>query len=211
MDRRRYGARMSMSPQPPTAQPNVRKRQAVIAGGAIVAALAIAVGSYEAGRATSDPEALTATTTPSPRYTRVGIGFLCENTNASAVGDDGRTYNCVYAQGRATWQLPTPSPSPSPSSAPAKPAATTKPAPPPPPPLPTIDDGTWTVGVDFPPGTYRVTAQVSSDCYWAITKSGSNGENIIANDIPGGGRPTVVLRKGQEFETNDCGTWEKRK
>lgn len=137
----------------------------------------------------------------------MGIGYLCENTNASAVGDDGRTYNCVYAQGRATWQVPTPSPSPSIAS----PSATTKPAPPPPPPPPTIDDGTWTVGLDFPAGTYRVTAQVPSDCYWAITKSGSNGEKIIANDIPGGGRPTVVLRKGQDFETNDCGTWEKRK
>lgn len=73
---------------------------------------------------------------------------------------------------------------------------------------PTIDDGTWTVGVDVPPGTYRVRLAASSDCYWAILRSGSNGEDIINNDI-GGGRPQVTLRRGQDFETSRCGTWTK--
>ena len=73
----------------------------------------------------------------------------------------------------------------------------------------TIEDGTWTVGVDLKAGKYRVTANVSSDCYWAIYKSGTNGENIIANDIPGGGRPTVTLKVGQDFNTSNCGTWKK--
>ncbi|WP_199562113.1 hypothetical protein, partial [Micromonospora deserti] len=81
----------------------------------------------------------------------------------------------------------------------------------PPPPPPTIEEGTWTVGLDVPPGTYRVTAPVTDDCYWAITKSGTNGENVIANDIPGGGRPTVVLKKGQDFESSGCGTWQRTK
>jgi hypothetical protein len=78
---------------------------------------------------------------------------------------------------------------------------------------PTIEDGVWTVGVDVPPGTYRVTANVGSEgvCYWAITKSGTNGSNIIENGIPSGGRPTVVLKKGQDFETNGCGTWQRVK
>jgi hypothetical protein len=72
----------------------------------------------------------------------------------------------------------------------------------------TIREGTWTVGVDIAPGTYRSTADVGSRCYWAILASGTNGDDIIANDIPGGGRPTVTLAEGQDFETKRCGTWE---
>ena len=74
---------------------------------------------------------------------------------------------------------------------------------------PTIDDGTWTVGIDFAAGKYRTTATVGSSCYWGIYKSGTNGDEIIANDIPGGGRPTVTLKAGQDFKTQRCGTWEK--
>lgn len=90
------------------------------------------------------------------------------------------------------------------------PAKTTK-APPPPPPV--IEDGTWTVGDDVPPGVYKVNARIDSGamCYWAITKTGSNGGDIIANDLPSGGRPSVVLKKGQDFETERCGTWTRVK
>lgn len=76
---------------------------------------------------------------------------------------------------------------------------------------PSVDDGTWTVGIDLPAGTYRTTAVVSSDCYWGIYKSGTNGNDIIANDIPGGGRPTVTVKAGQDFRTARCGTWVKIK
>ncbi|MFI7494450.1 hypothetical protein ACH9D2_06990 [Kocuria sp. M4R2S49] len=72
----------------------------------------------------------------------------------------------------------------------------------------TIREGTWTVGVDIAPGTYRSTDDVGSSCYWAILTSGTNGDDIIANDIPGGGRPTVTLAEGQDFETKRCGTWD---
>ena len=86
---------------------------------------------------------------------------------------------------------------------------TAPPTSPPPPAAPTVQDGTWTVGLDFPAGKYRATAVVDPDCYWAITKSGTNGEEIIANDIPGGGRPTVTLKAGQDFQSQRCGTWAK--
>ena len=99
-------------------------------------------------------------------------------------------------------------------TAPAVAATTTPPtasAPtkPPPAPAPTITDGVWTVGLDFPAGKYRTTEAVGGDCYWAITKSGTNGEDIIANDIPGGGRPIVTLKNGQDFNSARCGTWAK--
>lgn len=73
-----------------------------------------------------------------------------------------------------------------------------------------IDEGVWTVGTDVAPGTYRTTEPVSGDCYWAIYRSDTNQDDIVQNDIVTGGRPTVTLRDGQDFETNRCGTWDKQ-
>lgn len=74
----------------------------------------------------------------------------------------------------------------------------------------TVGDGTWTVGRDIPPGTYRATADVGSSCYWGLYTSGSNGGDIIENDLPGGGRPSVTVAAGQDFKSSRCGTWEKQ-
>src|SRR5690606_2019494 len=65
----------------------------------------------------------------------------------------------------------------------------------------TISEGTWAVGSDVRPGTYRAKKPVAASCYWEIT-SDANGNDIVANDIPGGGRPTVTLSEGQYFSTN---------
>ena len=75
----------------------------------------------------------------------------------------------------------------------------------------TITEGTWTVGVDVKAGKYRPTAAVTADmsCYWGIYKSGTNGDDIIANDNVTGGFPTVTLRAGQDFTTSSCGDWRK--
>lgn len=74
----------------------------------------------------------------------------------------------------------------------------------------TVTEGTWTVGRDINPGTYVASLDVGSSCYWGIYASGSNGDNIIENDIPGGGRPTVTLSVGQDFKSSRCGSWIKR-
>jgi hypothetical protein len=73
-----------------------------------------------------------------------------------------------------------------------------------------IGEGTWTVGTDVKAGTYRTSAAISGDSYWSITKSGTNGSDIIENDIPTGGFPTVVLRPGQDFTNHGCGTFVKK-
>jgi hypothetical protein len=73
-----------------------------------------------------------------------------------------------------------------------------------------IGGGTYTVGRDVEPGTYRAKDAVSSDCYWAITTSGTNGADIIENDIPGGGYPTVALKAGEDFTNTRCGTFIKQ-
>jgi hypothetical protein len=85
---------------------------------------------------------------------------------------------------------------------------TTKAAPPPAPAVIVIPDGTWTIGEDYPAGTYRALA-VPGTCYWEITKSGTNGADLLANgDGPGNLR--VVLKAGQDFNSRECGSWVKQ-
>jgi len=69
-----------------------------------------------------------------------------------------------------------------------------------------ITEGVWEVGSDIKPGRYR-TEEAVTDCYWAITRGGSNGDDIIANDNVSGGRPSVTLKRGQEFKSSRCGDW----
>ncbi|WP_147251474.1 hypothetical protein [Blastococcus sp. TBT05-19] len=73
-----------------------------------------------------------------------------------------------------------------------------------------ITNGIWTVGVDVEPGTYRVSQPLTGYCYWAIYRTGSNGDDIIENDGPEGGFPTVTLSAGQDFENSGCGTFVKQ-
>jgi pyruvate/2-oxoglutarate dehydrogenase complex dihydrolipoamide acyltransferase (E2) component len=73
-----------------------------------------------------------------------------------------------------------------------------------------IGEGTWTVGSNVAPGSYRTSAAVSGQCYWEITKSGTNGDVIIQNDIVSGGFPTVRLSVGQDFKNEGCGTFVKQ-
>lgn len=74
----------------------------------------------------------------------------------------------------------------------------------------TVSDGTWSVGRHIEPGVYATGAEVGSSCYWAILASGTNGSDIIQNDLPGGGRPTVTLSAGQDFKSTRCGSWIKQ-
>ncbi|MDP9390110.1 MAG: hypothetical protein M3P89_01690 [Actinomycetota bacterium] len=73
-----------------------------------------------------------------------------------------------------------------------------------------IGEGIWTVGVDVEPGTYRTAQPITGYCYWAIHRSGTNGSDIIDNDGPTGGVPTVNLSAGQDFENSGCGTFVKQ-
>ena len=69
-------------------------------------------------------------------------------------------------------------------------------------------DGTWIVGKDIKPGTYRAAAP-GGDCYWERQKDFSGGLNsIIANGLATGG-PIVVTIEGSDkgFSSNGCGDW----
>ncbi len=73
-----------------------------------------------------------------------------------------------------------------------------------------VGDGIWTVGRDIEPGTYRTIDAVTDTCYWGIYRSGSNGADIIENDIVTGGFPSVTLSEGQDFNSSRCGTWARQ-
>jgi hypothetical protein len=74
----------------------------------------------------------------------------------------------------------------------------------------TISDGTWVVGKEVKPGTYRAP-DAGSDCYWERVKDFRGGLNsIIANDNGiGDGAPLLITieKTDKGFTTQDCGDW----
>lgn len=69
-----------------------------------------------------------------------------------------------------------------------------------------IQDGTWIVGKDIAPGTYRTTKEVTRACSWQITRPDSidSSEGAVTS-----GFPMVKLVQGQRFITEGCGGWAK--
>lgn len=68
-----------------------------------------------------------------------------------------------------------------------------------------VGPGIWTVGVDIEPGTYRTEAPVLIQCYWGIYRTGSNGSDIIDNDIVSGGFPQVTSASARTSRTRAAG------
>lgn len=66
------------------------------------------------------------------------------------------------------------------------------------------------VGTDVPAGTYRATTEVDGLCYWSKTRD-AEGQQIIANGIPSGGRPQVTLKSGVWFNSQGCPDWSKQR
>lgn len=68
-------------------------------------------------------------------------------------------------------------------------------------------DGTFVVGEDIQPGTYRNAG--SSGCYWARL-SGLSGEfgDIITNGVGDGPQVVQIAADDAAFDTSRCGTWE---
>jgi hypothetical protein len=65
-------------------------------------------------------------------------------------------------------------------------------------------DGTYRVGIDMQPGTYR-SVDNGGGCYYDIS-SDANGSNLIDNGFTTG--PSLAtVGAGQFFSTSDCGDW----
>jgi hypothetical protein len=94
--------------------------------------------------------------------------------------------------------------------------AVTLPAPPrktvtarPPGPVTSIQgDGTYEIGVDLKPGTYKSAG--GAGCYWARLKTLDGGVNsIIANNLSDGPQTVMLRASDKGFETARCGPWAK--
>ncbi len=78
----------------------------------------------------------------------------------------------------------------------------------------TYGDGTYLVGEDLKPGTYRSAGAAEGMfqlCSWSIKTSDDQDARIV--DIGTAGeltdRQRVKLKAGQAFETNGCAPWER--
>jgi hypothetical protein len=132
----------------------------------------------------------------------VGVGIGSSDADTDSAAQDGTESTATDQKSAPTSASAAPD-KPKTSAAAGEPAAETKAA------ADRIEIGTWTVGVDIEPGTYRTAEAVTSTCYWGIYRSGSNGADIIQNGLVQGGYPTVKLKKGQDFE-NGCGVFVKQ-
>lgn len=66
--------------------------------------------------------------------------------------------------------------------------------------------GTYIVGMDVAPGTYR--AGGGGNCYWERLRNFSGGlSGIIANDNPHGSVVVSIARSDHGFSSHGCGTW----
>lgn len=69
-------------------------------------------------------------------------------------------------------------------------------------------DGTWAVGVDVEPGTYRSAG--GQDCYWETDNDFTNGDNsIIANNNVTGPTVVTIPASAKAFKTSSCGSWQR--
>jgi hypothetical protein len=72
-------------------------------------------------------------------------------------------------------------------------------------------DGTYRVGTDIVPGTYRsggTSPEGESDCYWARLNS-LNPTHIITNNISTGPQVVTIQPSDTAFLTHSCQTWRK--
>jgi len=69
-------------------------------------------------------------------------------------------------------------------------------------------DGTYLVGVDITPGTWRTTG--ASGCYWQRTSNLGGGiDGVIENGLAVGTTNVMILPSDVGFRTVGCGSWTK--
>jgi hypothetical protein len=73
----------------------------------------------------------------------------------------------------------------------------------------TFGDGTYIVGTDIQPGTYRSSGQ--SGCYWERMADFTGGmKSILANDNTDTSTIVTILESDKGFSSTRCGTWAKQ-
>jgi len=67
-------------------------------------------------------------------------------------------------------------------------------------------NGTYVVGTDIVPGTYRTNGKYG--CYWARLSSFDTGD-IIDNNVSDGPQVVQIAPTDTAFMTRNCGVWHK--
>lgn len=68
-------------------------------------------------------------------------------------------------------------------------------------------NGTYEVGVDIKPGTYK-SGPDNENCYWARLKA--DGADIIDNDISAGQSIVTIQKSDKFFKSSGCNEWTRR-
>lgn len=102
----------------------------------------------------------------------------------------------VTAKSRPAGGSGSTSPTPTPKPRPSETVATS------------FGDGTYRVGAEIKPGTYKAAG--GDGCYWQRMRNFEGGlGSIIANDAPSGST-TVTIKSGDKgFKTDGCGRWRR--
>ncbi|WP_371330039.1 hypothetical protein [Streptomyces sp. TP-A0356] len=70
-------------------------------------------------------------------------------------------------------------------------------------------DGSYVVGRDVRPGTYRTTGNTDGLCYWERAKDASGGaDSLIANDNVTGTSYVTVKATDKVFRSSGCKDWQ---
>jgi hypothetical protein len=120
----------------------------------------------------------------------IGLGLGVAASSGEVGAPSAAATETVTAKSRAARKSASPAPKP------RKTVATS------------FDDGTYRVGAEIKPGTYK--APGGGGCYWERMRDFEGGLNsIIANESPAGST-TVTIKSGDKgFKTHGCGTWKR--
>ena len=130
----------------------------------------------------------------------VVVAIIVIAAAAAAGGKGNTTTPNTQATHPATQNQPTQAPTQVPTSKPtAKPAPT----------FPQFGDGTYQVGKDIQPGTYR-TLVSSPGCYYArLSGFGGTVGEILANNNTDAPAIVTIAATDKGFTSQSCGTWTK--
>jgi hypothetical protein len=125
----------------------------------------------------------------------------------AACGDAGATAEVSTIHVPEPTRNPTPSAADGPTQAvtPEPNAPTPEPTPEPAGDFVTFEDGTYVVGEDVKPGTYR-TREPHDGCYWERL-SGFSGNDTITNELTNDLTVVTVAKSDAGFSSSGCGTW----
>ncbi|UGQ13745.1 hypothetical protein LO772_09175 [Yinghuangia sp. ASG 101] len=159
----------------------------------VIGLVGFAIGAAVGGSGTKDKDDTAAAAAPQPVVT---ITVTAPAAPAAAPGAEAA-------------EPPAAAPAVASSAPPAAPTTPPAPAPTSAGPKTSFDgDGTYLVGTDIAPGTYR--SDGGSLCYWE-RRSDTSGEfaGLITNDVAQGPTVVTIAKTDKAFKTQGCADWTK--